>query len=121
MSPRTRFLITATFVCHLILAVSLVTSQLLFPFSGAQELPNTSSPLRDEDVTITALQQEKQGALYQLHGNVEIHYGTYILHADEVSYNSETGDSKAEGHVVQNVNLKSYNPFNTSINCRSRP
>ena len=101
MSSRTRFLITATFVCHLILAVALVTSQLLSPFAAAQELPNTAaSPLRTEDVTITALQQEKQGTLYQLHGNAEIHYGTYILRADEVSYNSATGDAHAEGHVV---------------------
>ncbi len=100
MSSRTRFLITATFVCHLILVVPLVTTQLLSASAAAQDLPNTSSPLRDEDVTITALQQEKQGTTYQLHGNAEIHYGTYILRADEVSYNSETGDSKAEGHVV---------------------
>lgn len=100
MSSRTRLLTTATFVCHLILALPLVTSQLLAPSAAAQDLPNTSSPLRQEDVTITALQQEKQGTLYQLHGNAEIHYGTYILRADEVSYNSETGDSKAEGHVV---------------------
>ncbi|HTA23946.1 MAG TPA: LPS assembly protein LptD [Terriglobales bacterium] len=99
MSSRTRFLITATFVCHLILAVPLVTSQLLSP-NTAQELPNTRPPVHEEDVTITALQQEKQGTLYQLHGNVEIHYGTYILRADEVSYNSATGDSKAAGHVV---------------------
>jgi LPS-assembly protein len=100
MSSRTRFLITATFACHLILALPLVTSRLLSPFAAAQELPNTTSPLRQEDVTITALQQEKQGTIYQLHGNAEIHYGTYILRADEVSYNSLTGDSKAEGHVV---------------------
>ncbi len=99
MSSRTRFLITATFVCHLILAVPLVTSQLLSP-NTAQELPNTHPPVHEEDVTITALQQEKQGTLYQLHGNAEIHYGTYILRADEVSYNSATGDSKAVGHVV---------------------
>jgi LPS-assembly protein len=99
MSSRTRFLITATFVCHLILAVPLVTSQLLST-NTAQELPNTRPPVHEEDVTITALQQEKQGTLYQLHGNAEIHYGTYILRADEVSYNSATGDSKAVGHVV---------------------
>jgi LPS-assembly protein len=96
MSSRTRFLITAKFVCHLILAVPLVTSQLL----SAQGLPNTPASPTEEDVTITALQQEKQGTLYQLHGNAEIHYGTYILRADEISYNSETGDSKAGGHVT---------------------
>ncbi|MFZ0802183.1 MAG: LPS assembly protein LptD [Terriglobales bacterium] len=100
MSSRTRLLITATCVCHLILALPLVTSQLLTPSAAAQDLPHTSSPLREQDVTITALQQEKEGTIYQLHGNAEIHYGTYILRADEVSYNSETGDSKAAGHVV---------------------
>jgi LPS-assembly protein len=106
MSSRTRFLITVSFVCHLILALPLVTSQLLSPLAAAQNLPNTdlpntpSSPLREQDVTITALQQEKQGTLYQLHGNAEIHYGTFILRADEVTYNSATGDSKAEGHVM---------------------
>ena len=100
MSSRTRFLITAAFVCHLLLALPLVTSQLLAPSASAQDLPNTPPALHEEDVTITALQQEKQGAAYQLHGSAEIHYGSYILHADEISYNSVTGDSKAEGHVV---------------------
>jgi LPS-assembly protein len=105
MSSRTRFLITATFVCHLILAVSLVTSQLLSPFAAAQAMPNTALPntapaRHEEDVTITALQQEKQGSIYQLHGNAVIRYGVYTLHADEVLYNSDTGDSKEEGHVV---------------------
>jgi len=100
MSSRTRFLITATFVCHLILAVPLVTSQSLSPSTSAQDLPHTTSPVREDEVTITALQQERQGTLYQLHGNAEIHYGTYVLRADELSYNSETGDSKAVGHVM---------------------
>jgi LPS-assembly protein len=95
MSSRTRFLITATFVCHLILAVPLVTSRLLF----AQELPNTAPVQPQQDVTITALQQEKQGTLYHLRGSVEIHYGAYSLRADDVFYNSDTGDSRAEGHV----------------------
>ncbi|MGB7584246.1 MAG: LPS assembly protein LptD [Terriglobales bacterium] len=100
MSPRTRFLITATFFCHLILALPLVTSQLLSPVAAAQALPNTPPTLHQEDVTITALQQEKQGTLYLLHGNAEIDYGAYVLHADEVTYNSATGDAKAEGHVI---------------------
>ncbi|MGH9500839.1 MAG: LPS-assembly protein LptD [Terriglobales bacterium] len=100
MSSRTRFLITATFVCHLLLVPPLVTSQLRAPSPATDDLPNTPSSLHDEDVTITALRQEKQGAIYELHGNAAIHYGTYILRADEVSYNSATGDSKAEGHVV---------------------
>lgn len=100
MSSRTRFLITATFVCHLIVVLPLVTSQLLSLPASAQDLPNTPSTLRQEDVTISALQQEKQGSIYQLHGDAEIHYGTYILRADEISYDSATGEALAIGHVA---------------------
>ncbi len=103
MNARTRFLITAALVCHLLLAPPLVTSQLLSAPTApipSQGLPNTPSALKEEDVTIRAISQEKDGAVYQLHGKAEIHYGTYILYADEVSYNSETGDSTADGHVV---------------------
>ena len=48
--------------------------------------------MREQDVTIRALQQEKDGAVYKLRGHAEIHYGTYILYADSVDYNSESGD-----------------------------
>ena len=99
MTSRTRFLITAAFVCHLLVAPCLVTSQLLSPQS-AQVLPNTPATLQQEEVTITAFQQEKQGPLYMLRGKAEIHYGTYILSADEITYNSDTGDATGEGHVV---------------------
>ena len=103
MSSRTRFLITAAFVCHLLLAPSLVTSQLLSPApasSPAQSLPNTPSALKEEDVTISAISQEKNGSIYKLHGKAEIRYGVYILRADEITYNAETGDATADGHVV---------------------
>ena len=47
-----------------------------------------------------ALEQEKDGPVYKLQGQAEIHYSGYILRADEVTYNSETGEVVAEGHVV---------------------
>ncbi len=47
-----------------------------------------------------ALEQEKQGTVYKLRGQAEIRYQTYILYADEVTYDSATGESHAEGHVV---------------------
>lgn len=103
MTSRTRFLITAAFVCHLLLAPSLVTSQLLSPPSQPatpQILPNAPSVLKDEDVTIRALEQEKDGPIFKLRGQTEVHYGTYILYADQADYNSETGDATADGHVV---------------------
>ncbi|HXM21121.1 MAG TPA: LPS assembly protein LptD [Terriglobales bacterium] len=103
MTSRTRFLITAAFICHLLLAPCLVTSQWLSPAAGsspAQSLPNTPSALNEEDVTISAITQEKSGPIYKLHGKAEIHYGVYVLRADEVTYNAETGESTADGHVA---------------------
>ncbi|MBZ5574361.1 MAG: LPS assembly protein LptD, partial [Acidobacteriia bacterium] len=103
MTSRTRLLITAAFACHLLLAPAVVTSQLLPPANSAsqvQNLPNTPSTLREEDVTITALRQEKQGDTYSLHGQAMVRYGVYVLQADEITYNAETGDATADGHVV---------------------
>jgi LPS-assembly protein len=61
---------------------------------------DTPSPPDEQDVTIKALSQEKVGSIYKLHGQAEIHYGEYILYADEITYNADTGDSTADGHVV---------------------
>jgi LPS-assembly protein len=103
MTSRTRFLITAALVCHLLLAPSVVTSQLLSASEqpGAQSsLPSAPSTVREQEVTIHAVRQEKDGVVYKLRGQAEIHYGTYILYADSVDYNSGTGESIADGHVV---------------------
>ncbi len=105
MISRTRFLITAACLCHLLLTPHLVTSQLL----AAQNRPENSrsatpvpTPLpREENVTISATDsQEKDGPIYKLRGHVEIHYGTYTLYADEVIFNSDTGEAVGEGHMV---------------------
>ena len=37
---------------------------------------------------------------YHLRGNVEICIATYILQADKIDYNSDTGDSELEGQVI---------------------
>ena len=104
MISRTRFLITAAFVCHLLLSPRLVTSQLLSSKTAAEA---SSSPLFDaaslarrEEVTIKSIQQEKNGSFYALRGAAEIRYGAFTLYADEISYNDATGDATAEGHVV---------------------
>jgi len=103
MTSRKRCLITAAFGCHLLLAPALVTSQLL-PAPNQpptpQSLPNTPGTRNLEDVTLKALEQEKSGSLYELHGKAEVHYSTYILSADEITYNSATGDTIEEGNVV---------------------
>ncbi|HLZ41333.1 MAG TPA: LPS assembly protein LptD [Candidatus Sulfotelmatobacter sp.] len=115
MTCRTRFLITALFLCHQVLASGLVTSQLLSE-SGQQEKPQPG-PAQEEnaannacskkareagsdETTICALQQEKDGDVYKLRGDVEIHYRTYVLRADELTYNANTGEATASGHFT---------------------
>jgi LPS-assembly protein len=108
------------FLCHQLLATALVTSQLLAENSGQTSAPSTketpqkteTSPssstscasqaaTQDSDsTTICALQQEKDGDLYKLHGNAEIHYRTYVLRADEVTYDSDSGEAIASGHFT---------------------
>ena len=107
MISRTRFLITAALVCHLLLAPKLVTSQLRSAVDAKSDAnsssvlpPDPSSVQRMEDVRIQAIEQEKDGPVYKLRGHVEIHYGTYSLYSDEMTYNSDTGEATGEGHLV---------------------
>lgn len=109
MNARNRFLITAALLCHLLLAPPLVTSQLR---SGAADskaqksadpsVPETSCAKQaqslERDFLICAIRQEKDGDSYKLSGEVEIHYQTYILRADEATYNSDSGEATATGH-----------------------
>jgi LPS-assembly protein len=111
MITRYRIFITAAIVCHLLLASKIVTSQTLPPASAAIAAADDAAaatpsppaaPLNEteEEVTIRAVQQEKDGSIYHLRGKAEIDYGTYILRADQITYNADTGDSEPEGHVV---------------------
>ena len=43
--------------------------------------------------------QEKHGSVYMLTGDVKIDYKDYTLTADKVSYDDETKDAEADGHV----------------------
>jgi LPS-assembly protein len=100
MLAPTQWFITAGLFCCLLLAPRLVTSQLL-PGSTVEERHPKASPAgRDVDVTIRAQQQEKDGPVYKLTGNVEIDYGAYTISGDQVTYNSDSGDVEAEGHLV---------------------
>jgi LPS-assembly protein len=102
MIVRTRIFITAALACHLLLASGIVTSQTLPP-AAASTASFPAAPLSSpdgEEVIIRAVEQEKTGSIYQLRGEVEIRYRTYVLSADEVTYDSATGDTQLEGHVV---------------------
>src|ERR1700682_5579150 len=118
MTLRNRFLITAAVLCHLLLASTLVTSQLPpadeapgAPRTGAaeQKSASTETPCARAAAaqketgnvdTICAIQQEEQGSIYKLHGAVEIYYGNYVLRADEATYNSDTKEATASGHFA---------------------
>src|SRR5215469_1949794 len=115
MTLRTRFLITALFLCHQLPGSCLVTRQLpsetddqsrtSTPSEQANEVGSTINPcaaqaaLQDTDTaTVCADHQEMIGRTARLSGNAEIHYRTYILRADELTYNSDSGEATATGH-----------------------
>lgn len=114
MTFRTRFLITALMLCHQLLVPTLVTSQLRSDPDQTNSAPSSrdrakmldsssacslQATAQDPDsATVCALTQEKIGDLYKLHGDAEIHYRNYILRADEVTYNSDTGEATVNGH-----------------------
>jgi LPS-assembly protein len=120
MTLRNRFLITAAGLCHLLLVPPLVTSQLppadaasSAARAGTLAEKSASAPAtpcalkaaqqkeRGEDVnTICSIEQEEQGSLYKLHGVVEIYYGTYVLKADDATFNSDTKETTATGHFA---------------------
>lgn len=115
MTLRTRFLITALVLCHQLLLPSLVTSQL-----RSEENPeraNTSPAQKTSDsgestacslhatgqdpdsATVCAINQEKTGNVYKLLGDAEIHYRNYVLSADQVTYDADTGEATASGNL----------------------
>ncbi len=63
----------------------------------AQPIPAPGKTL--VPVHIAADKQRKDGSTYTLLGNVEIRYGDYVLNADKVNYNVDTGEARAEGHM----------------------
>lgn len=91
MTLRTRFLSAAfLFFWFLILSGS----------GRAQTTPRPANPPATEEVVIEAAQQEKVGNVYHLRGNVVITAHNYVIRADEITYNSDTGDLEASGHLV---------------------
>jgi LPS-assembly protein len=53
-----------------------------------------------QEVTIRARQQEKKGDVYQLDGDVEVWFQSYIMRAEHVTYHEDTGAMEATGRVV---------------------
>jgi LPS-assembly protein len=117
MTLRNRFLITAPLLCHLLLAPPLVTSQLppantssTPSHPGAPAEKSTTAPTTpcgrafaeqsNNRPTICAIEQERDGVVYKLHGAVEIYYESYILRSDDATFNSDTNQASASGHFA---------------------
>ncbi len=115
MTLRNRFLITAALLCHLLLAPPLVTSQLL-PVDSTEVTQREArektraepatpcgrafAEQSDNRPTVCAIEQERDGVIYKLHGAVEIYYETYVLKSDDATFNSDTNEATAIGHFA---------------------
>src|ERR1700730_467948 len=108
MKSRLRFLITAALVCHVLLHPLLVTSQLhaslpkSSPTQSFSRPEAVSSSLSQtfQDISWSAITQELDGPIIKLRGMAQIHYGAFVLRADTMTYNRDTGEAKVEGNVV---------------------
>ena len=66
---------------------------------GPQRPSINVAPGRNE-VLISADEQEKDQDIYYGRGHVQVRFGGNTLHADQVTYDSSTGQLTATGHVV---------------------
>jgi LPS-assembly protein len=100
MTSRIRIFITALVLSHLLLLLSLVHAQATEQQATAPTQQTTAHLSSGEEVTIYAKTLEKQGDIYTLKGDVEIDYRNYVMRADEITYNQDSGDVNATGKVV---------------------
>jgi len=119
-SCRNLLVNTAVLVCQVLLLVPLLTGEPLASSSSesapqtrrpTQQIPQAQPPeakgraaavlkFKGEDVYVVANQFEQKANLYFLHGNAQIDYRNYVLYADEVTFNNDSGDATATGNVV---------------------
>ncbi|PYX98068.1 MAG: hypothetical protein DMG63_12880 [Acidobacteria bacterium] len=119
---RNVFVNTALAVCQVLLLVPFMRSDSLAASGSPAGARNATDPqstqthpqaqppeakgraaatlkYRDELVYIVADQFEQSGTTYMLHGDAQIDFRDYVLYADEISYNSNSGEATATGHV----------------------
>lgn len=104
MNSRYKFVITAALVCHLFLGAPLVISQAQAVGAQAQTKVQTGKKLPisasdGEPVTIKAREQEKNGDVYTLRGEVEVEFRNSTLRADSITYNRSSGEITATGNL----------------------
>lgn len=122
MRARIFLCITLLYLCHPQLWPQAVTKQ--FPPPAQAEISVSAGNLPDEPgqdsgqsgdipvakvlpapptgvpVEIHANTQREQNNVFTLDGNVLIYYRDYAVQADKVTYNRDTGDVIAEGHLI---------------------
>ncbi|MGE5111273.1 MAG: LPS-assembly protein LptD [Acidobacteriaceae bacterium] len=96
MTSRIRIFITVLALSHLLLLPSMVHAQAV----AQAPQQTTTHLLTGEEVTIYARTLEKQGNVFKLQGDVEIDYRIYILRAEEITYDQDSGEVTASGRVV---------------------
>jgi len=78
-------------------------------FPPASQLPDAPSvpvarvipaPQGGVPVEIRAVSQREKDNIYTLEGNVVIHYRDYVIQADKIIYNRDTGEVVADGHLT---------------------
>ncbi|MBV9669570.1 MAG: LPS-assembly protein LptD, partial [Acidobacteriales bacterium] len=89
MNVRSLLSITLAILCHCQLAGRLFGFQAPLPVGAKREPVSISSDGP----------QEKTGNLYHLSRNVEIKFRDYVFHADDVTFDNDTGEATATGHV----------------------
>jgi LPS-assembly protein len=116
MRARIFLCITLLYLCHPQLWPQAVTKQFP-PAAGAANrqdaLPDDPSASSDIPVAkvvpapptgvpveIHADTQREQNNVYTLTGNVLIYYRSYAVQADRITYNRDTGEVAAEGHLI---------------------
>src|SRR5271165_4820853 len=62
--------------------------------------PPANVVLSRDEVLIRADEQEKSQDIYKVRGNVEIRFRNNVIHCDQATYDSTTGQIVATGHVV---------------------
>ncbi len=62
--------------------------------------PSMNVALGRDEVLIRGDEQEKNQDIYKARGHVVMRFRTYTLHADQVTYDSTTGQVTANGHVI---------------------
>ena len=112
MTRRSRLFSTLLLLCHAFALTTVVTSQIqsrqqssvvgLQPSETQQQKsrPHIAGPNEPgEEVTIEAKEQEKQGDVYRLKGNVVITFRAFTVRADEITYDTASGQITATGHM----------------------